>query len=216
MDSMANTKFTPDSNKQSNLDDNHLDILFSSTNSKIEKEIIYRKNGKAVDKVIETDKYTGTKVRTTHFDYFNDNKIRSIDEYDLKSGKKIRTINYVLYKSIDEYDIESGKKIRTINYSIKDENKLSSIQEYNIETGNIISMTIYKRDGKTISVTKNIDPVTGKITNWLNNKNKSYQPIESKNFLTRTYDRCSPLTNQDNIAELIDNLYNNIEFEKTK
>ena len=215
MDLLANKNHTPDNIKQKNLDDSHLEILFSDTNLKIEKEVVYRKNGKAVDKVIETDKYTGSKVRTTHFDYFNDKKIRSIDEYDIKSGKKIRTINYVLYKSVDEYDIETGKKIRTINYNIKDENKLSSIQEYDLETGKIISMTIYKRDGKTVSVTKKINPETGKITNWLNNKN--YQLIEPEKYTTRSYNKCSTTFQQDNVAELIDNLYNNnIKFENFK
>jgi len=80
---------------------------------KNEKEIVYRKNGKSIDKVIEFDSDTGCKIRTTHYDYFNDNKIRSIDEYDKETGKKLRTINYVLYKSIDEYDFETGEKYET-------------------------------------------------------------------------------------------------------
>lgn len=217
MDLLANKNYTPDNIKQKNLDDSHLEMLFSDANLKIEKETIYRRDGKIIDKIIEKDMHTGSKIRTTHFDYFDDKKIRSIDEYDIKSGKKIRTINYVLYKSVDEYDIETGKKIRTINYNIKDENKLSSIQEYDLETGKIISMTIYKRDGKTVSVTKKVNPETGKITNWLNNKNKSYQPIEPEKYTTRAYDRCNPTLHKDNVAELIDNLYNNnIKFENIK
>ena len=58
------------------------------------------------------------------------------------------------------------------------------------KTGNIISMTIYKRDGKTVSVTKKINPVTGKITNWLNNKN--YQLIEPEKYTTRSYNNGNP------------------------
>ena len=62
----------------------------------------------------------------------------------------------------------SGKKLRTINFSIKDENKISSVQEYDITTGKIIKIFIYKRDGKTVSIIKEIDPETGKITSIVN------------------------------------------------
>ena len=109
------------------------------------------------------------------FDYLNEKKVRSIDEYDKFTGKKIRTINYVLYKSVDEYDLETGKKIRTINFNIKDENKISSIQEYDLETEKIVKISIFKRDGKTISIIKSIDPVTEKVTSWINNQNTDCQ-----------------------------------------
>lgn len=143
----------------------HLRLL-NTTQTK--EEVVYRKNGTSIDKIIEVDVLTGMRVKTTHFDYFNDKKVRSIDEYDRETGIKLRTINYVLYKSIDEYDVVSGKKLRTINFSIKDENKISSVQEYDITTGKIIKIFIYKRDGKTVSIIKEIDPETGKITSVVN------------------------------------------------
>lgn len=143
----------------------HLRLL-NTTQTK--EEVVYRKNGTSIDKIIEVDVLTGMRVKTTHFDYFNDKKVRSIDEYDRETGTKLRTINYVLYKSIDEYDVVSGKKLRTINFSVKDENKISSIQEYDITTGKIIKIFIYKRDGKTVSIIKEIDPETGKITSIVN------------------------------------------------
>ena len=143
----------------------HLRLL-NSTQTK--EEVVYRKNGTSIDKIIEVDVLTGMRVKTTHFDYFNDKKVRSIDEYDRETGIKLRTINYVLYKSIDEYDVVSGKKLRTINFSVKDENKISSVQEYDITTGKIIKIFIYKRDGKTVSIIKEIDPETGKITSIVN------------------------------------------------
>ncbi len=143
----------------------HLRLL-NTTQTK--EEVVYRKNGTSIDKIIEVDVLTGMRVKTTHFDYFNDKKVRSIDEYDRETGVKLRTINYVLYKSIDEYDVVSGKKLRTINFSIKDENKISSVQEYDITTGKIIKIFIYKRDGKTVSIIKEIDPETGKITSIVN------------------------------------------------
>lgn len=143
----------------------HLRLL-NTTQTK--EEVVYRKNGTSIDKIIEVDVLTGMRVKTTHFDYFNDKKVRSIDEYDRETGTKLRTINYVLYKSIDEYDVVSGKKLRTINFSIKDENKISSVQEYDITTGKIIKIFIYKRDGKTVSIIKGIDPETGKITSIVN------------------------------------------------
>lgn len=143
----------------------HLRLL---NTAQTKEEVVYRKNGTSIDKIIEVDVLTGMRVKTTHFDYFNDKKVRSIDEYDRETGTKLRTINYVLYKSIDEYDVISGKKLRTINFSIKDENKISSVQEYDITTGKIIKIFIYKRDGKTVSIIKEIDPETGKITSIVN------------------------------------------------
>lgn len=191
------------------LDNTHLTLLFPNMSSETKEKIVYRKNGKSIDKVIEFDAKTGSKIKTTHYDYFDDKKIRSIDEFDKQSGKKIRTINYVLYKSIDEYDIESGKKLRTINYNVKDETKISSIQEYDLETGKIITVSIYKRDGKTLSIIKRIDPVTEKVTNWVNNGLASSKPFEPAKFTTRSYDNIKMMDNEEkeDIAKLIDNLY---------
>ena len=73
----------------------HLKLLYSSIHPEVREEVVYRKNGKSVDKIIEFDLNTGSKVKTTHYDYFNDKKIRSVDEFDRNTGKKIRTINYV-------------------------------------------------------------------------------------------------------------------------
>ena len=161
-----------------NKEDKPMKLLYSDMCPETREEIIYRKNGKSIDRVVEIDIMTGSRVKTTHYDYFNDKKIRSIDEYDRKSGKKIRTINYVLYKSIDEYDLNSGKKLRTINFNIKDDTKISSIQEYDTNTGNIVTISIYKRDGKTVSIVKKIDPETKKVISWINNKNTEYKQPE--------------------------------------
>lgn len=194
------------------LSDSHLTLLYS--NPETVEEVVYRRNGKSVDKIIEIDVETGSKVKTTHFDYFDDKKIRSVDEYDYATGKKVRTINYVLYKSIDEYDIETGKKVRTINYNVKDDTKISSIQEYDIETGKIETISIYKRDGKTVSIIKKIDVESGKVTSWVNNK--KYKPAEFENFATRSYDNIeiTDIKNKDDIDKLIDNLYQNkLKFE---
>lgn len=192
-------------------EDSNLRFLYPDLNIEIREEVVYRKNGKSVDKVIEFDKFSGFKVKTTYFDYFNDKKIRSVDEYDYQSGKKIRTINYVLYKSIDEYDISTGKKVRTINFNVKDESKISSIQEYDTETGKIKTISIYKRDGKTVSIIKRIDPKTGKITNWVNSKKTNYKPVEPAKFTTRNYDNIKAMDAKckDDIAKLIDKLYRN-------
>ena len=191
------------------LDDTHLTLLFPNMSIETKEQIVYRRNGKTIDKVIEFDAKTGSKIKTTHYDYFDDKKIRSIDEFDRESGKKIRTINYVLYKSVDEYDLESGKKIRTINFNVKDETKIFSIQEYDIDTGKIITVSIYKRDGKTISIIKRIDPVTEKVTNWVNNDTKN--PLEPVKFATRSYDNIKMMDKEEkeDIAKLIDNLYSN-------
>ena len=190
------------------IDNAHLTLLFPKLSVETKEKIIYRKNGKSVDKVIEFDTKTGSKIKTTNYDYFDDKKIRSIDEFDKISGKKIRTINYVLYKSIDEYDIKSGKKLRTINFNVKDETKISSIQDYDMETGKIVTITIYKRDGKTISMIKKIDPVTEKVTNWVNSGLEA-NPIKPIKYSTRCYDNIEMKGEEEkeDIAKLIDNLY---------
>lgn len=187
----------------------NLKMLFPESESQKNEKIVYRKNGKSIDKIIEFDTKTGLKIKTTFFDYFDDKKIRSIDEFDKKTGKKTRTINYVLYKSIDEFDIESGKKLRTINFCVKDENKISSIQEYDLETGKIVTVSIYKRDGKTISIIKKIDPVTEKVTNWVDNSLTKSKPIENISFPTRCYDNIPEknINDKEDIAKLIDNLF---------
>lgn len=175
-------------------DTSHLKLLYSNMHPETREEVVYRKNGKSVDKIIEFDVNTGSKVKTTHYDYFNDKKIRSVDEYDL----------------------ETGKKLRTINFNVKDETKISSIQEYDIETGKITTISIYKRDGKTVSIIKKIDPVTEKVTSWVNNKNYEYIPVEPAKVMTRSYDniKVTDPKDKENIAQLIDNLYSNkVKFE---
>lgn len=197
-------------NLQTALNDSHLTLLFPEMTQKTNEKIIYRKNSRLIDKIIEFDVATNSKIKTTHYDYFNDKKIRSIDEFDRITGKKVRTINYVLYKSIDEFDPQTGKKLRTINFHVKDETKISSIQEYDLETGKITTILIYKRDGKTVSIIKKIDPITEKISNWVNTKNTNY-PIE---LITKSYDNITTIRSKEDIASLIDNLYRkDIKFE---
>ena len=184
----------------------HLRLL-NTTQTK--EEVVYRKNGTSIDKIIEVDVLTGMRVKTTHFDYFNDKKVRSIDEYDRETGIKLRTINYVLYKSIDEYDVVSGKKLRTINFSIKDENKISSVQEYDITTGKIIKIFIYKRDGKTVSIIKEIDPETGKITSIVN---KISTEISENTAQIKAIEKINNHvenmhSKKEDVSTLLDNLY---------
>ncbi len=211
-------KAIPEQNSKT-FDSAHLKLLYSNLHPETREEVVYRRNGKSVDKIIEFDVNTNSKIKTTHYDYFNDKKIRSVDEFDRKTGKKLRTINYVLYKSIDEFDPETGKKLRTINFNVKDETKISSIQEYDSETGKITTISIYKRDGRTVSIIKKIDPVTEKVSNWVNNTNTSFKPIEpaKPSMPTRSYDNIKKVMdnrNKEDIARLIDNLYrNNLKFE---
>lgn len=172
------------------------------------EDVVYRKNGTSIDKIIEIDVVTGMRVKTTHFDYFDDKKVRSIDEYDRETGTKLRTINYVLYKSIDEYDVISGKKLRTTNFSVKDENKISSVQEYDITTGKIIKIFIYKRDGKTVSIVKEIDPETGKISSTVT-KNQFEEPkVQSE---AKMISKVTPIRAIERINYNIESMHNKRE-----
>ena len=201
------------------IDNSNLTLLFPNMKPTTREEVFYRRNGKFIDKVIEFDLNTGLKVRTTHYDYFNDKKIRSVDEFDLNTGKKFRTINYVLYKSIDEFDIKSGKRLRTINFNVKDDSKISSIQEYSLETGKINKILIYKRDGRTVSIVKDVDVNDENLIEKYK-KNVEKKPIKLKPTVsTRSYDSFKKIDEEtkDNIAKLIDKLYkNNLKFENIK
>ena len=132
----------------------------------IRKETFYRRNKQSLDCVVEYDAKTGNKLRVIHYDYFNNEKIRAIDEFVPQTGKKYRTINYILYKSIDEFDTDTGKRIRTINYDIRNENRVTSIQDYDEKTGNIKKVTLYRRDGQTVSTIKEINPETENVIRW--------------------------------------------------
>ena len=184
----------------------HLKLLGSA---QTRKEVVYRKNGISINKIIEVDVVTGMRVKTTHYDYFDDKKVRSIDEYDRETGAKLRTINYVLYKSIDEYDVISGKKLRTINFSVKDENKISSIQEYDITTGKIIKIFIYKRDGKTLSIIKEIDLETGKVTSTVNKTQSEISTnVAPIRVIEKIDNKIEKMHNKkEDISTLLDNLY---------
>ena len=210
--SRSNPKIFSETNSN---DFTKIKLLYPHLVEKTREEIVYRKNGKSIDKLIEFDVNNGTKIKITHYDYFNDKKIRSIDEYDKETGKKIRTTNYVLYKSIDEYDLKTGKKIRTINFNVKDESKISSIQEYDVQTGKIITLLIYKRDGKTVGIIKKIDPKTDKVTNWVNKDfNPDIEKITNLNTLNYKTTKSTNKSPKEDIAKLIDNLYsNNMKFE---
>ena len=225
----------------------------------IRKETVYRRNKLSVDRVIEYDAQTGDKLRVVHYDYFNNEKIRAIDEFIPHSGKKYRTINYILYKSIDEFDTDTGKRIRTINYDIRNENRVTSIQEYDTETGKIKKVTLYRRDGHTISTIKEINPKTENVIRWTSFRESqtissiseynaqngrpskttyfyrdgqtvrevhNYNPLngEWKQFIrydkhdkiieTEVAPKYQSEQEKENIAQLIDSLYNkNLRFE---
>ena len=100
----------------------------------------------------------------------------------------------------------------TTNFNIKDENKISSIQEYDLETEKIVKISIFKRDGKTISIIKSIDPVTEKVTSWINNQNTDCQKQKHTKAVSRIYENIKTSSTQakkDDVARLIDNLYSN-------
>ncbi|MFQ8626227.1 MAG: DUF2963 domain-containing protein [Candidatus Gastranaerophilaceae bacterium] len=73
--------------------------------------------------------------------------------------------------------------MRTTNYNLKDETKISSVQEYDLETGKIVMISIYKRDGRTVSIIKKINPETGKVTSWVITKLPNTSLLNLLNFL---------------------------------
>lgn len=191
------------------------------------QEIIHRRNSNQIDYINFYDKKTNVKIKTVYYDYFNDKKIKSVDEYDKKTGKRIRTTNYTLFKSVTEYNKDSGKKLKTINYNLRDENKISSIHEYHNIYDKISRIIIFRADGKSISMVKEINPITECVEQCINYKKNSniinsvskYEFQDNKMIKTTCYYndfsqtikefKSSPVTNleKEKTAKLIDNLF---------
>ena len=138
-----------------------------------EDEVVYRRNSKKVESVTKFSSKTGHRIKTFRYDYFDDKKLKSIDEYDENSGRILKTISFTLFKAITEYDTESGKKLRTLNYNLRDENKISSIHEYNLEFQKVSRILVFRPDGKTVSMVKELNPQTEMIEKCINFKRDS-------------------------------------------
>ncbi len=143
----------------------------SSKPDDLKKEIIYRRNSNIVEKIIEYNPVTNQKVKVTKYDYFNNKKTVSVEEY--VDNVRVKITSFSLFKSVTEFDKKSGKKFRTTNYSHKDESKISSIYYYDSETQNIMKMCVYRPDGKNIAFVKEISPKTGMVTRCINYKKNS-------------------------------------------
>ena len=147
--------------------------LFNMRNNTVttSKEIIYRRNGITVDKVIETDSKTNQIVKITHYNYFNDKKISSVEEY--KNGIKTKETNFNFFKIVTEYNDNGEKKIRTTNYDLKTGTKIISVYDYDADTGIIVRMSVYRPDGKTVAFIKEFSPKTGMVTRCINYRKDS-------------------------------------------
>ncbi len=135
------------------------------------KEVIYRYNRKNIEKIIEYNSKTKQKVRVTKFDYFNDKKITSVEDY--VDGIRVRMTGFSLFKSVTEYDKISGNKVKTTNFSPKDENKISSVYYYDLQTEKIVKMCVYRPDGKSVAFVKEFSPDNGMVTRCVNYKKNS-------------------------------------------
>ena len=137
----------------------------------IHAQKIFRQDGVSVEKIIETNMETGKIIRITNFDYFNDKKVKSVEDYE--DGTKIRYTTFSFFKSVTEFDKKTGKKLKTTNYNIKDDNKKISVYDYDIEKNKIVRMTVYRTDGKNIAFIKEISPETGIVSRCINYKKDS-------------------------------------------
>ena len=145
--------------------------LLHNDNEQIISKTIYRKDGITVDKIIEINVTSGETIKITNYNYFDDKKIKSVEDYE--NGIKVRDTSYNIFKVITEFDRTSGKKFRTYNYNLKMQEKLISIYDYDMETEKIVKMTVFQPDGETISFVKEISPQTGMVTRCINYKKNS-------------------------------------------
>lgn len=135
------------------------------------KQTVYRHDGVSVDKIIESDPITRQILKITNFDYFDDKKVKSIEEFE--DGIKIRLTLYSFFKSVTDFEKTTGKKLKTTNYTIKDDSKIMSVYDYDQETERIIRMSVYRTDGKNIAFIKELSPQTGAVTRCINYKKNS-------------------------------------------
>lgn len=134
-----------------------------SNNIEVTQNTVYRSDGVRVEKIIEVNSLTGKKVRVINFDYFDDKKVKSIEEYDEETETKLRVTSFSMFKSVTDFDTKTSKKVRTTNYDLKDGTKKTSVYDYDIETGKIIRVTLYRNDGKSINMIKELDIDTGMV-----------------------------------------------------
>lgn len=193
--------------------------LISNAGEKYRKEIIYRHNSSRIERIHFFDKETGVRIKTNYYDYFDDNKLKSVDEYDEKTGEKVRSTNYTLYKSVTEYNKKSGKKLKTVNYSLRDENKIASIHEYHSIYDKVSRISIFRPDGKSISMVKEINPLTDRVEQCINYKKDSnvissvsrYEFQNNKMVKTTCYYR----DNTESVREFKTPVISDIEKAKT-
>ncbi len=210
-----------------------------------EKELIYRKDGKTLHKIIEYNQ-AHVVLKIIIFDYFKPNKIKSVEEYS--NGDLCKITNFSIIKSETEYEPKTGKKLKTYNYNIKNSSILSATYNYDLETQNISRLTIYRPDGLSIALIKEFNPKTRELVKCVNYKRnssviasvstyeitgatriKTTYTYEPKNNISKPYCEKKSTTKQfispktlyslpkQNIAKLIDNLYkNNNSFSAIK
>lgn len=127
------------------------------------KKTFYRNNGVSVEKLVEYDLQNHMIVKVTNYDYFNDKKIKSIEEFDRETGLKTKITSYTLFKSVTEFDIKTGKKFKTTNYDIKYPDKKTSVYDFDLESEKIKRVTIFRADGNSVSMVKELDTNTGMV-----------------------------------------------------
>lgn len=157
--------------KMNNLLSDLKNILHISESQKLVDEPAFRKDGKRVEKIITRNPDTNEIVKITYFDFFNDKKIKSVEEF--VNGEKIRETNYSLFKSVTEYDFNTGKKIRTTNFNPNNQTCRASSYDYDTRTGKIVRMSVFRADGKNLAFIKEISPETGLVTRCINYKMNS-------------------------------------------
>lgn len=137
------------------------------------KERIFRHDGVSIDKIVEYNPQNHMIVKITYYDYFNNEKIKSVEEFESETGLKIRVTSFTLFKSITDYDTKTGHKIKTTNFDIKNPSKKTSVYDFDIETEKIRRITVFRADGNSVSMVKELDPSTGMVTRSISYKKDS-------------------------------------------
>jgi len=165
-------------------------------------------NDKKIRTIDEFDIETGRKIRTTSFVLY-----KSVDEFDVETGKKIRTINYDMNDenkvvSVQEYDLNYEKIVR-ISVFKKNSNDISLVKEINPATEKVVKWTSYKDAAKDVTSVHEYKPHKAVKATYMHKEDSKIQMKADYRTINQLEE-----PEKDRMAKLIDNLYkNNLKFE---
>lgn len=160
-------------------------------------------NDKKIRYIDEFSIETGRKIRTTNYVLY-----KSVDEYDPETGKKLRTINYDLrdenkLSSIQEYDLEL-EKVSKISIYRKDGKSVSIVKEMDPESEKVTKWTSFKEDTQKVSSVSEYEPEIGKPvkTTYFYDDGVTVQDVHEYNSQNGDWKQCMHFDRKGKVTDL--------------